>query len=516
MSTFPAGCLLNRDYGQLAVSILFIYVAYLLFSYRRQLPPGPKPLPVIGNAHQMPTLCPEETFQRWQKEYGDIVHVRIFGSNMLILNTFQDACELLEKRSALYSDRPRFVLFNEFMGWHNASTHVRYGPRFRKHRRFIHQTFNEQAARSLRPIQERETLTLIRGLMESPEQYSQHVRRFAAASIMKVTYGKDVTSVDDPFVLLAERAGSLTVQSGTPAATLVDFFPIIKYLPEWAPMAGFKRNARVVKQAVDDMMNVPFEMVRDQMKAGTAPPCLTSRLLESFGESITFQDEEDIKGVAGTMYAAAEDTTTCVLLSFILAMVLHPHVFGKAQKEMDRVIGVGKLPTLEDRKRLPYLECVLKEVYRWNPPVPLGLPHRLMQDDVYDGYYIPKGATILANIYAMLQGCSDPKTFRPERYLEQENAQDCLDPQEVVFGFGRRRCPGRYFADAGIWLVIASLVASTDIAKARDEQGREIIPEVEFETGFVRHPKSFPCSITPRSGEMRNLIDKYCDSDGTA
>ncbi|THU81706.1 cytochrome P450 [Dendrothele bispora CBS 962.96] len=483
MPNFPASFLLNRDYGQLAVSILFIYVAYRLFSYRCQLPPGPKPLPVIGNAHQMPTLCPEETYQGWQKEYGDIVHVRIFGSNMLILNAFQPAHELLEKRSALYSDRPRFVLFNELMGWYNASTHVQYGPRFRKHRRFIHQTFNEQAARSLRPIQEREALTLIRGLMESPEQYSQHIRRFE---------------------LSAERAGSLTVQSGTPASTLVDFFPIIKYLPEWAPMAEFQRNARVVKQAVDDMMNVPFETVRDQMKAGTVSSCLTSRLLELFGESITFQDEEDIKG------------TTCVLLSFILAMVLHPHVFEETQKEMDQVIGVGKLPTLEDRRRLPYLECVLKEVYRWNPPVPLGLPHRLMQDDIYNGYYIPKGATILANIYAMLQGCSDPKTFRPGRYSEPESVLDCLDPQEVVFGFGRRRCPGRYFADTGIWLVVANLIASTNIAKAQDEQRREITPEVEFKTGFVRHPQSFPCSITPRSDEMRNLIDKYCDSDGSA
>ncbi|THU76393.1 cytochrome P450 [Dendrothele bispora CBS 962.96] len=489
----------------MVVSILFIYVVYRLFSYRRQFPPGPNPLPVIGNVHQIPTLRPEETYQSWQKKYGDIIYVRIFGSSMLILNTFQAAQELLEERGALYSDRPRFVLFNELMGWHNASTHVQYGPRFRQHRRFIHQTFNEQAARSLRPIQEKETSTLMTGLRESPEQYSQHIRRFAAATIIKVTYGKDVTSVDDPFVLLAERAGSLTVQSGTPAATLVDFFPILKYLPEWAPMAGFKRNARVVKQAVDDMMNVPFERVKEQMKAGTAPNCLTSRLLESFGESITFGDEEDIKGVAGSMYAAAEDTTTCVLLSFILAMVLHPQSFENAQEEMDRVIQDDKLPTLEDRRRLPYLECVLKEVIRWNPPVPLGIPHRLMHDDMYDGYHIPKGATILANIYAMLQDCSDPKTFRPERYLELDKT---LDPQKVVFGFGRRRCPGRYFADTGIWLVVASLVASTNITKARDEQGREIIPNVEFDTGFVRHPKSFPCSITPRSSETRNLIDK--------
>jgi cytochrome P450 len=98
-------------------------------------------------------------------------------------------------------------------------------------------------------------------------------------------------------------------------------------------------------------------------------------------------------------------------------MVLHPHVLRKAQQEMDEVVGVDKLPNFEDRDRLSFLECVLKEVVRyvrplcsstvsaylnplsrWNPPVPLGLPHRLMEDDLYDGYYIPKGTIVLGNL----------------------------------------------------------------------------------------------------------------------
>lgn len=84
--------------------------------------------------------------------------------------------------------------------------------------------------------------------------------------------------------------------------------------------------------------------------------------------------------------------------TFVLAMVRNPDVYRKLQAEMDKVTRTERLPTLEDKPHLPYLECVLKEVYRWNPPVPLGLPHRLMEDDVYRGYHLPKGATIIANI----------------------------------------------------------------------------------------------------------------------
>ncbi|KAL0064863.1 hypothetical protein AAF712_008116, partial [Marasmius tenuissimus] len=233
--------------------------------------------------------------------------------------------------------------------------------------------------------------------------FAQHLRRFAAATILKVTYGADVTSVDDMFIQLAERAGTLTVESGTPAATLVDFFPFMRHIPSWAPLAGFKRKAAVTKEAVDRMMNVPYEMVKQQLESGNAPPCLTSRLLErcitnSQTGSLSSEDEEDIKGVAGSMFAAAEDTTICGLTTFILAMVLHPKVYNKVQEEMDRVIGKDAIPSYNDRESLPYFECVLKEILRWNPPAPLGMPHRVMEHDVYRGYHIPQGSTVVANI----------------------------------------------------------------------------------------------------------------------
>ncbi|KAG7087715.1 hypothetical protein E1B28_013662 [Marasmius oreades] len=499
---------------QAALPCVVILLSLGILIHRRwlfnhsQRPPGPTSLPLIGNLLQIPSNSPEHVFRNWFAVYGDVVFFRIFHQPTVLLNTFEAAQDLLEKRGAIYSDRPRFVLFSELMGWQNASTHVPYGPRFRKHRRFIHQTFNQQAAQFLKPIQEKETLTLIKGLMTTPEHFSRHLRRFAAATILKVTYGAEVTSVDDLYIQLAERAGTLTVQSGTPAATLVDFFPFMRHIPTWAPLAGFKRNAAVVKEAVDRMMNVPYEMVKREMESGKASPCLTSRLLERYRHSpamsLSFEDEEDIKGVAGTMFSAAEDTTISVSTTFILAMVLHPRVFKKAQEEMEGLIGRDSLPSTEDRPSLPYFECVLKEVLRWNPPVPLGLPHRVMEDDVYRGYHIQKGTTVLANIYSILKSCPHPDLFYPERYLEQN---DLVDPFEVVFGFGRRRCPGRHFADTGLWLSLATVVATMDISKSIDDQGRDVVPEVAFKSGFVRHPKPFTCTIIPRSGSIERIIE---------
>ncbi|TFK37580.1 cytochrome P450 [Crucibulum laeve] len=487
---------------ELALAVVLLITSYCIYrsltASHPHYPPGPRPHPFIGNVFQMPTESPEKVFAQWGAEYGDVVHVNVLGQPMIILNSLRSVRDLLDKRGSIYSDRPRFVLLSELMGWKHASTHTRYGPRFRKHRRFFNSIFNQRDVVNLRPLQDKETLTLLRGMIEEPDHFMDHFRRYAAATILKITYGYDINSADDLFVRLAERAGTLTVASGSPAATLVDFFPSMRHIPTWAPFASFKRDALEVCKAVDEMMDIPFERVKADLKLGNAVPSYTSTLLglHNLDGSISPEDEEDIKGSAGTLFVAAEDTTTAVLKSFMLAMVLHPEVFREVQNEMDTVVGNQRLPVIDDRSSLPYLDCVLKEVVRWNPPVPLGIPHRLMEDDTYRDYLLPGGSTVIANIYAILQDFTEPDSFRPERFLDNP---DLLDPRDVIFGFGRRLCPGRHFADSSIWSISANIVATMDIGKAIDEKGNEVTPPAEYTSGFVRHPKEFKCSIKPRS-----------------
>ncbi|KAF8346573.1 cytochrome P450 [Amanita rubescens] len=493
------------SFSLLLLPAFLLIILRLYLSPRFKYPPGPRPLPLLGNVLDVPVERPEERFAEWGFHYGDLVYIRLFQQPVLILNSLRAAREILEQRGAIYSDRPRFVLFSELMGWASASTHVRYGPRFRKHRRFVNLTFNQRATARLQPLQVKETFTLVGGFMQEPKLFIQHFRRFAAATILKITYGREITSVEDPFVLLAERAGTLTVESGSPAATLVDYFPIIRHIPTWAPFAGFKRRALEARKAVEKMMDVPFELVKEDLRTGHAVPSYTSTLLEAHRKpdgKVDLEDEYDIKGSAGTLYAAAAETTVAVLETFMLAMTRQPHILVKAQEEMDRVVGTERLPDLEDRASLSYLECIFNEVLRWNPPVPLGLPHRLMEDDFYGGYFIPKGSNVLANIHAILHDCPQPNEFNPDRYLIDN---DLPNPKDVVFGFGRRICPGRHFADSGMWIVISHIVALFRIAPVVNDDGKIIVPPVSFATGFVRHCKPFPCTIEPRNEKAYRL-----------
>jgi cytochrome P450 len=88
-----------------------------------------------------------------------------------------------------------------------------------------------------------------------------------------------------------------------------------------------------------------------------------------------------------------------VIYTFFLSASRHPDALAKAQSELDTVVGHDRLPTIDDRSSLPYVEAFITEVMRYGPPLPAGLPHMAMDDDIYEGYLIEKGTMIMANIW---------------------------------------------------------------------------------------------------------------------
>jgi cytochrome P450 len=233
------------------------------------------------------------------------------------------------------------------------------------------------------------------------------------------------------------------------------------------------------------------------------------------GKPLSEEEEDNVKRMTGQLHTAAADTSYIVAATFILCMVLHPGVYDKVKSELDEVIGTGRLPTMEDKANLPYLDCVIKEVYRWNPPGPLGGIHSNLRDDEYNGYLIPKGSFVIANIWWMMNNpeiYSEPEEFKPERFAGT-GSENLPNPKDIIFGFGRRICPGRYLAETNVFLTISHIAACFDIKKARDELGRDIDPLVEFTDGGTSCPKDFVCEITPRSDKIAELVKKDQEVD---
>ncbi|KAK7695629.1 hypothetical protein QCA50_000265 [Cerrena zonata] len=184
------------------------------------------------------------------------------------------------------------------------------------------------------------------------------------------------------------------------------------------------------------MVEAPLELVKKQLQDGIAIPSFISYLLED--EKFTPQDEHRIKWTALAIYGGGGDTTVSAVYSFFLARTLYPEPMRKAQKEIDEVIGRDRLPTLADWERLPYVNALVKEVLRFNPVANLCIPHKTTHDNIYAGYFVPKGSAVIANIWAFLHDPDiypEPFKFIPERFLGPNPQRD---PREFAFGHGRR------------------------------------------------------------------------------
>jgi len=189
----------------------------------------------------------------------------------------------------------------------------------------------------------------------------------------------------------------------------------------------------------------------------------------------------------------------------VIAMVLNPAVQERAQAELAAVLGSERLPMFEDQQAIPYIDAIIRETLRWAPPGPLGFSHAVTEDDVYEGYFIPKGSTIVANSWAMSRNSHrypDPEVFRPERFLTNEGTLS-EDDVRWVFGWGRRICPGRYSALNAIWAAAATMLLTYRFEKARDCNGDPIEFTPEWTYTLVSRPMPVPISIVPRFSKLK-------------
>ncbi|KAF9453375.1 cytochrome P450 [Macrolepiota fuliginosa MF-IS2] len=469
------------------------------------LPPGPKKLPLLGNLFDMPNHKEWLTFAAWGEKWGDLVSVSVFGQHMVIVNSAQLAMEMLDKKGSIYSDRPVIQMGGEMVGWRNTLVLLPYGERFRSYRKLFHQLIGSNASMSqFYPVEEAETHAFLKRLLSMPQDLAGHVRRTAGAIILRISHGYEVKEGIDPFVKLADLATEQFSLSTTPGGFLVNLVPALNRLPDWFPGTGFKETAREWANTLDNMIEQPYQYVKDQLSLGTAELSFTARLLEEPG--LTPEKEFDIKWTAGSLYSGGADTTVSAIYAFFKAMALHPEVVATVQAEIDSVVGPDRLPSFADRNDLPFVNALVLEVLRWHSVTPTGIPHVVTEDNIHDGYLIPKGSLIIANVWKMLHDprmYSDPMKFNPERFLGPNPEPD---PRQVCFGFGRRICPGRVLADASIFITCAMTLAVFDISKYM-EDGKFVEPVVDQTTGTISHPTAFQCSIKPRSHKALALIN---------
>ncbi|KIP07466.1 hypothetical protein PHLGIDRAFT_13173 [Phlebiopsis gigantea 11061_1 CR5-6] len=496
----------------LAVFAILPCYWFLSTKSRWNLPPGPKPLPVVGNVFQIPKGHEWLQYARWGKEYGPILYLNFLGQRVFVINSQQAAADILEKSMNTYSDRPRnMVMASELIGWNRAVALNPGGAQHKKFRRLMSKSLNSTAVRDYRALQEDSARALACLLLSAPHDFLRHIRATVGRSIVNVSYGRDVRVNGQDYIDYSEYVHEVFGLAAKSYAFLVDLVPSIKHLPSWLPGMHFKKQAMQWRKDLDDLANIPFEMVKADVAAGNAPESyVASHIRNQTAKQSTDIEEEDIMWTAASFYTGGSDTTIAAVTAFVLLMCLNPGAQKRAQEEIDSVVGSERLPAFEDMPNLPYVGACVKETLRYWTVAPLGLPHRAMEDGHYQRYDIPAGSTVVANIWGIMHNetiYSEPFAFKPERFLPVTagglGEPDCVP---TVFGYGRRICPGMHLAESALWIYAATMFAVVDITPVKDAGGNAVPPREEAGLGIICIPKPFMCDVTPRSAEAAALV----------
>lgn len=327
-----------------------------------------------------------------------------------------------------------------------------------------------------------------------------------------MTYGYTIEPhKSDGLVDLIEKMMTEFSLAAVPMAWPVDLIPILQHIPENFPGVKFKKIARKWSKSIRASAYTPYRFAQRQIAANGHQDSYVSKLIRKFmpedeTANLNSEDEEAIVWTAASLYGAASDTTMITLSIFTLAMVMFPHVQHKAQEEIDRVVGTDRLPNFDDRDRLPYVSALVKETRRWWPIASMGFPHAVDGDIEYDGLHIPKGALLLPAVWWFLHDpevYADPASFDPDRFLSPRNEPD---PDTEGFGYGRRICPGRFFADSSLYINIVQTLATINVGKSIGKDGKEIAVDVKPKPGILSYPTEFQFQVAPRSQKHVDLI----------
>ncbi|KAL4912433.1 cytochrome P450 [Aspergillus aurantiobrunneus] len=477
---------------------LLLVVCYRYYAFRRRLPPGPRGLPLVGNLLQMPKSHPWLTHTELHKKYGPIFSMQYGLSTVIYLGSYEVARELLEKRSNIYSSRPRMTMVGECISQGNRSLILPYGEQWRGYRRLQGSFLSPRMSNTYRELQDLESKQLVLELLTRDDFFKRY-HRYSSSLTFALAYGKRMPTGLEEEVRGVERIMD-NLNMAFITNWIVDSLPFLNHLP------AFLKPWKKVADFLGDEERDFFSMIR--AGATQRPGYNWCKDILTMKEHKALTDMQ-LSYVVGNTYEAGSDTTTMTMQVFTLAAVLHPDKVRILQDEIDRIVGRDRLPTFEDTEQMPYLLAFIKEVHRWRPVLPGGVAHAVTADDEFMGWHIPKGATVVPGHWAISMDeelYPNPDEFRPERFLENP------DLPYSQFGFGRRKCIGQYVGNNSMMINVSRLLWAYDIRKGFEiVDGKKVEAHVgrfDFVSGFNSPPLPFKAAFIPRDKQVPEILKR--------
>ncbi|KAM8953801.1 cytochrome P450 2K4-like isoform 2-T2 [Pelodytes ibericus] len=455
------------DPVSILVSIVIILFLLIIFYDRngniyKNFPPGPKPLPIIGNFHLLFTKKqePHKVLYELSKKYGSVFSLQMGCKKMVVLCGYDTVKDALVNHAEEFAERPAVPVMDEISNGHGIV--FAHGKNWKVMRRFTLTTLRDfgmgKKVIEDKISEESDSLVeVIKSYNGKPFDSVMIVNAAVANIIVSILLGHRFDYENPTFLKLMTLINKTITLINSPMVLLFNAYPSVM---RWIPGAHktIVKNTKELYKFFEDM----FKKQRDELDRNDKRNLMDAFLVKQQEEKPNpelYFNNDNLVSLVGDLFAAGMETTSTTLRWGLLLMMKYPEIQKNVQNEIDRVIGSAK-PQTEHRKEMPYTEAVINEIQRIGNIGANGIPHATTRDVTFRGYVLPKGTEVLPVLGTVLQDeayFEKPEDFYPEHFLDSEG-NFVKNEAFLPFGAGRRACAGENLAKMELFLFFTRLM----------------------------------------------------------
>ncbi|XP_030587496.1 cytochrome P450 2B4-like [Archocentrus centrarchus] len=488
----------------LSVVLVWLCVCLIILQLKsrrpKNFPPGPPPLPLLGNILQLSLDNPLKDFERLRKSFGDVYSIFIGPRPAVVLNGVKAIKEAMVTKASDFAGRPQDLFVNDVTKTKGVIL-ADYGSTWKEHRRFALMTLRNfgLGKNSMEDRIHGEIKHIISTLEKSIDKtMSPQVMFHNAASniICQVLFATRFEYSDAIIKLIVQCFTENAKIANGPWAMLYDSLPFIRYLPLPAFRMAFK-NAETLENLVIDFVR-EHKKTRVPGEPRDFIDCYLDELEKRDGDGSSFS-EERLHLYALDLHFAGTDTTSNTLLTGFLYLMNYPHIQERCQQEIDEVLEGKDQASFEDRQNMPYMQAVIHEIQRVANTVPLSVFHCTTGDTELMGYSIPKGTLVIENLTSVLNEEGQwkfPHEFNPENFLNDQG--EFVKPESFMpFSAGPRICLGEGLARMELFLIMVTLLRKFKFIWPEDAGEPDFTPVY----GVTLTPKPYHIKVQLRTSQ---------------
>ncbi|XP_069584427.1 cytochrome P450 2K4-like isoform X1 [Ranitomeya imitator] len=483
------------------LAIVVILILAVAFKNQKQenyknFPPGPKPLPIIGNVLMMDMSKPYKTFMELSKKYGPVFSVQMGMRKIVVLCGYETVKDALINHADVFSDRPRAPVITKL--FNNNGVVFSNGENWKVMRRFTLSTLRDYGM-GKKTIEDKiieEAECLVQKLKSYNGKRFDNLTSInaAVANIIVAILLSHRFEYEDPTILKLIGLINENIRLlGSPWIRLYNSFPTLMGLLPGPHRTIFENMVEFQKFITATFTKQKKELdVNDQRNFIDA---FLAKQEEGKPESTEYFHDKNLTALVGNLFAAGMETTSTTLRWGLLLMIKYPEIQKKVHSEIERVIGSAQ-PQMEHRKEMPYTDAVVHEIQRFGDIAPNSVPHATSEDVTFRGYFFPKGTVVFPLLHSILRDkvyFEKPDEFYPEHFLDS-NGNFKKTEAFIPFSIGKRSCAGETLAKMELFLFFTTLLQNFNFQPIPGAK-LDLTPAL----GSTNSPKPFEiCAISRR------------------